>query len=167
MRRDAVAATRRGTLALLERLDGWANRLYGWRHNPLYHSGTIAVGAMVVLLATGLYLLIFYRLGDPWGSVARMSAQPWTGRWIRTLHRYASDVALVAVGVHALRMFAQGRSWGPRTLAWLSGLLLTAALLVCGWTGYVMVWDGQALALAREGARLLDALPLFAEPVAR
>ena len=32
---------------------------------------------------------------------------------------------LVAVGVHASRMFAQSRSWGPRALAWVSGIVLT------------------------------------------
>ena len=32
-------------------------------------------------------------------------------------------------------------------------------LFVCGWTGYVMVWDTFGQHLAREGARMLDALP--------
>ena len=40
-------------------------------------------------------------------------------------------------------------------------------LYVCGWTGYVMVWDAQGQLLAAEGARLLDALPLFSEPISR
>jgi len=39
--------------------------------------------------------------------------------------------------------------------------------LVCGWTGYVMVWDLQAQVVAREGARWLDWLPIFSEPIGR
>ncbi|MDT8340536.1 MAG: cytochrome b N-terminal domain-containing protein, partial [Longimicrobiales bacterium] len=152
---------------MFARLDRAADALYSWRHNPLYSSGTVAVAAFVVLLVTGLYLLLFYRIGAPWDSVARITGQAWTGRWIRSLHRYASALAMVAVAVHAFRMYAQGRTWGPRALAWLSGVLLLGALLVCGWTGYVMVWDEHALLLAAEGARLLDVIPLFSEPIGR
>jgi ferredoxin len=151
----------------LSAVDGAVNRLYGWRFNPLYQSGALAVVLLAVVSLTGLYLLLYYRIGAPWESVERITAQTWSGRWIRGLHRYASDAALVAVGVHALRMFAQGRSWGPRALAWVSGVLLTGLVLLCGWTGYVMVWDVQAQALAVAGARMLDALPLFGEPISR
>jgi ferredoxin len=156
--------TARRWLAMADR---WMNRIYGSRLNPLYASGTIVVGLLVVLLVTGLYLILFYRIGSPYGSVARITDQAWLGRWIRSLHRYSSDAAVVAVVVHAFRMFAQGRSWGPRALAWVSGLLLLFVLFVCGWTGYVMVWDVQAQLLAAEGARFLDALPLFSEPIGR
>jgi len=151
----------------LRGVDRWMNRIYGARWNPLYASGGIAVGLLVVLLVTGLYLVLFYRIGAPYESVARITEQAWLGRWIRGLHRYASDAAVVAVGVHAFRMFAQGRSWGPRALAWVSGLVLLFVLFVCGWTGYVMVWDVQAQLLAVEGARFIDALPLFSEPIGR
>ena len=159
----AEAAARR-TLAVADR---WMNRVYGSRWNPLYASGSIVVGLLVVLLITGLYLLLFYRIGAPYESVEAITGQAWLGRWIRTLHRYASDVAVVAILVHAFRMFAQGRSWGPRALAWVSGIVLLFVMLVSGWTGYVMVWDWQGWMLAAEGARFLDVLPLFSEPIAR
>ena len=136
----------------LSAIDGALNRLYGWRFNPLYQSGALAVVLLLVVAVTGLYLLVFYRIGAPYESVERITSQAWTGRWIRGLHRYASDAALVAVGVHAVRMFAQGRSWGPRALAWISGVVLTGLVLLCGWTGYVMVWDVQAQFLAVAGA---------------
>ncbi|MEA3246513.1 MAG: cytochrome b N-terminal domain-containing protein, partial [Gemmatimonadota bacterium] len=151
----------------LSAADRACNRLYGWSANPLYQSGTIAVALLGVLLVTGIWLLLFYRVSAPYESVAGVTGSPVTGNWIRGLHRYASDAALVAVGVHLFRMFAQGRSWGPRALAWVSGVALLALLFICGWTGYVMVWDEFGLVLAREGARMLDALPIFSEPVVR
>ena len=152
---------------MLARLDGWADRLYGWKWNPLYQSGAIVVLCLAVMLVTGIYLLFFYRIGAPHESIVRIDAQPLGGRWIRSLHRYAADLAVAAAVVHALRMFFQGRSWGPRALAWVSGVFLLFLLYVCGWTGYVMVWDVQGQLLATEGARLLDALPIFSEPVSR
>lgn len=165
--RGLTRSLQRAIRAVLARLDAWFNALYTWRYNPLYHSGALVVLSFVVLLGTGLYLLIFYRIGAPYESVVRIMDQPLAGRWIRSLHRYASDLAVVAVVVHAFRMFAQNRAWGPRALAWFSGLVLLFVLFVCGWTGYVMVWDEQAHVLAVQGARLFDVLPFFSEPIGR
>jgi ferredoxin len=162
-----TATLQAGARRPLARLDAWMNRLYGWKYNPLYHSGAIAAALFLVLLATGIYLLIFYRIGAPYDSVTRMTADPWLGRWIRGLHRYASDAVVVAVAVHAFRLFAQGRSWGPRALAWITGVILLFVVFLCGWTGYVMVWDVQAQVLAEAGARLFDLVPIFAEPISR
>ena len=163
-RLEQVLTGPRKALAWLDRL---FDRVYGWRYNPLYQSGTIAVLLLVVLLVTGLYLLLFYRIGAPYDSVARMQDQVWGGRWIRALHRYASDAAMVAIGVHAVRMFLRRRSWGPRTLAWISGLGLFGLFFFIAMTGFVMVWDVQGQFLAVEGARLLDAVPLLSEPISR
>lgn len=157
----------RPALRLVRSLDGACHRLLGWRYNPLHQSGAIAVALLIVLIVTGLYLLVFYRVGAPWESVARLQGDPWLGRWMRSLHRYASDALVVAVAVHVLRLFAQARSWGPRTLAWTSGVILFLLLLSSGWTGFVMVWDTFGLQLAVAGARLVDAVPVLSEPVSR
>ena len=159
--------TGRFSYRALARVDALLNRVYSSRYNPLYHSGALTVGLLLVLIATGVYLLLFYRLGAPYESVAGLHRQTWSGRWIRGLHRFASDAALVAAAVHALRMYAQRRSWGPRALAWISGVFLVGLVLVSGWTGYVLVWDTHAQLLARAGARMLDALPIFSEPISR
>ena len=156
-------AIRRG----LGTADTTFNALYHWSGNPIYQSGALTIAFLIVLLVTGTYLLFFYRIGSPYASVAQLSADPWIGRWVRSLHRFAADAAVVAAAIHALRMFAQGRRWGARTLAWTSGLVLLGLILVCGWTGYVMVWDVFGQLLAVEGARLLDVLPIFSEPIGR
>jgi ferredoxin len=147
--------------------DAWMNRLYGWQYNPLYHTGVVAASLLAVVMVTGVYLLLFYRIGAPYDSVAAITDRIWFGQWTRSFHRYASDAAVVATLLHLGRMWLQRRTWGSRALAWLSGLILLFLLYICGWTGYVMVWDVQAEALAREGARWMDALPLFSEPIGR
>ncbi len=151
----------------LSHVDSLFDRLYGSRYNPLYQTGPIAIALFLVLILTGTYLLLFYRIGAPYESVVRIQDQAWAGRWIRSLHRYSSDAAVVAIAVHGVRMLIRGRSWGARTLAWLSGLVLTGLILLIGWTGFVMVWDVQGQILAQEGARLLDAIPIFSEPITR
>jgi ferredoxin len=160
-------ALERWTWRALSAADAACNRLYGWRGNPLYQSGTIVTALLAVLLVTGIWLLLFYRVGSPYASVAMLTGWPVAGNWVRGLHRYASDAAIVSTAAHILRMFAQGRSWGPRTLAWVSGVALLALLFICGWTGYVLVWDEFGQLLAREGARMLDTLPVLSEPVSR
>jgi Pyruvate/2-oxoacid:ferredoxin oxidoreductase delta subunit/coenzyme F420-reducing hydrogenase delta subunit len=122
---------------------------------------------LLVLLVTGLYLVFVYRVGSPFASLERIAADPWLGAWLRSLHRYSSDLFVIAAALHAFRMLAQSRSWGPRTLAWISGLCLFALGLVCAWTGFVMAWDSFGQRLALEGARLFDALPIFSEPIRR
>jgi Pyruvate/2-oxoacid:ferredoxin oxidoreductase delta subunit/coenzyme F420-reducing hydrogenase delta subunit len=163
----ATASLERLVRRPLAAADALGNRLYGWKYNPLYQSGTIVVALLIVLIVTGIWLLLFYRVGAPWESVARLTANLWIGNWVRGLHRYASDAALVAAAIHALRMFAQSRSWGPRTLAWVSGIALVGLIAVCGVTGFIMVWDAFGHGLALETARLLDALPILSEPVSR
>jgi ferredoxin len=154
-------------VAALARLVHLFNRLYGEERNPLYRSGALTVGLLLFLIVTGLYLLLFYRIGSPWASVERITGQAWAGRWIRTAHRLAADAAIVTAVVHALRMFAQRRSWGRRAMPWITGTGLVALILVCGWSGYVMVWDSFGQLVAVEGARILDLLPLFSEPLGR
>jgi ferredoxin len=159
-------AQRRGR-RLLAAADALVNRLYGSHLNPLYQSGTIAVALLVVLLVTGLWLVVFYRVGAPWDSVARITQDRWIGNWVRGVHRYASDAAMVATLVHALRILVQRRTWGPRALAWVSGVVLFGLVVVCGVTGFVLVWDTFGRAMAVETARVLDALPILSEPVSR
>lgn len=152
---------------ILARIDRLFDRVYSSRFNPLYQSGTLIVGTLLVMIVTGLYLLIFYQTSAPWESVAAMDDTVWGGRWIRSLHRYAADLAVVATAVHALRMALQGKTWGPRLMAWLSGVALLGLLLLSGWTGMVLVWDLQGQLVAVEGAKLLDLLPIFSEPIGR
>jgi ferredoxin len=145
-------------------LDGLFDRLYTSRGNPLYRSGTLAALFLTVALVSGVYLLLVYELGRPYESVVAIQNDPWLGRWMRALHRYASDAAVAAVAIHVLRVVVQGKTWGPRALAWITGLLLAGMLFLSGITGFVLVWDQFGQKLALTGARMLRLLPLFPEP---
>ena len=144
-------------------------RSFDWiftsRYNPLYRSGTLAVGLLFVLLITGLYLSFFYSVSEPYESVVAIDQQRWLGRWIRALHRYSTVAAIVAVAFHTLQLLSQGKTWGPRTLAWVVGVLLTVLLFASAWTGYVMVWDRHGQVVAIAGASVLGAIPFLHDTV--
>ncbi len=160
----AAARPLRGLIATLDHL---LDRAYGSRWNPAHQSGSLAIALMLVAIATGIYLTVFYRIGAPYESMQRIQAQAWGGRWLRALHRYASDLAVVFAALHAVRMMAEGRTWGPRVLAWVSGLCVAATMLIVGWTGYILVWDTHAQLLGAAGARLMDSMHLLATPIGR
>ena len=160
------AAVRRLRLVTdpLERL---LDRIYGSQWNPFYQSGNLAVLAFLVCLASGLVLFLAYHIADPHGSVQAIQESLPGGAWLRSLHRYSADLAVVAIAAHLVRKLLQGHTWGPRALAWISGVALLLLTLFCGWTGLVMVWDVQGQGIAIAGARLLDLLPIFSEPISR
>jgi ferredoxin/coenzyme F420-reducing hydrogenase delta subunit len=146
-----------------ERLMSW---LFGADYNPTYQSGVLAVFLLAVVVITGTPLLLFYRVGAPYPSMQAIQAQPLLC-WLRTIHRYASDAAVLAVVFHLLRMLQGGRTAGPRTRAWISGVALTALMVAIGVLGLIMVWDEQAQRLAVGGIRFLEGLPIFSEPPRR
>ncbi|HET9271042.1 MAG TPA: 4Fe-4S binding protein [Vicinamibacterales bacterium] len=160
----SVSRPARALTSALERTDRLFDRVFSSSFNPLYRTGTVAVLLLGIALVTGVYLLFAYEIGRPYESVLGIQRDVLVGRWVRALHRYASDAAVVAVAVHVLRLVVQRKTWGPRALAWITGVLLTGMMFLSAATGFVLVWDrfGQALAIA--GARMLRLLPLFPEP---
>ncbi|MGE0494349.1 MAG: hydrogenase iron-sulfur subunit [Vulcanimicrobiota bacterium] len=163
-------ASRSPLAAQLERLmrplDWLFNRVYTSRWNPLYQSGALALFLVLLTLVSGIYLIFCYSISAPYESVSSIH-QAYPGVWIRSLHRYASDLAVVAIVFHILKMLTTDRTWGPRMRAWMSGWVVFGAMLVCGWTGLALIWDEQAQLLVLEVVRLLDCLPFFPEPLAR
>lgn len=164
----------RRALARLGTAYGWVevalDRLVSPPLNPLYHTGTIAVFALAVAAVTGLYLFVFYRVGTEaaYRSVDGIMAHPLgLGALMRSLHRYASDAAILAAALHGLKMLLADRFWGPRWISWVSGLGLLGLVWVTGATGYWLVWDAQAQVLSLATARFLDVLPIFGEPLVR
>ncbi len=167
MSTQRISPPRRFLAATLSPLTRLFDKLYRSEFNPLYRSGTLAIGMLLLLLITGLYLIFFYRIGSPYASIERIQAQWWLGRWMRAMHRYATDIALIATFFHVLQVTIQGRSWGPRVLAWISGVALTGALLASTWTGYVMVWDQHGQWVAESGARLATVFPFLRDTLLR
>ena len=85
------------------------------RFNPLYHTGTITVFLLLIILVTGVYLTMFYQFGfaGSYRAISNVQAS-FVGRVIRALHRYASDLAVIFALLHGWRTFFMDRFRGPR-----------------------------------------------------
>ena len=126
------------------------------RFNPLYHTGTITVFLLLIILVTGVYLTMFYQFGfaGSYRAVSNVQASL-VGRVIRALHRYASDLAVIFALLHGWRTFFMDRFRGPRWLAWVTGILLAAVTWLIGITGYWLTSDARAQLLNETLARIV------------
>ena len=127
------------------------------RFNPLYHTGTITIFLLAVILLTGIYLTMFYPFGFTFSyqAVASMEANV-VSRIIRAMHRYASDGAVIFALLHGWRTFFQDRFRGPRWLAWVTGVGMAVVVWVIGITGYWLIWDQRASLLNQSLFNILD-----------
>ena len=154
--------------SLVAALDGWMSRWVPHDLNPLTRSGAAANLALIVAVASGILMLIWY---SPSVQFAYSSLQAIEGRttggWVRTLHRYSSDLTMLLLFVHAGRTFLARKFAGSRWLPWVTGVAMMALIWFIGWTGYWLIWDQPAQQVAVSSMALLDALPVFGEPLGR
>jgi len=137
--------------------------------NPFLQAGAVANTSFLIAVVTGVLLLFCYvpSVHQAYGSMVAMDAAPWTSGLVRSLHRYSSDACMFFVLYHAVKIFLARRFTGPRWLGWVTGIFLLVMLWFVGWLGYWLVWDDRAQLVAVGTVKVLDALPLFADPLSR
>ena len=156
--------------AVFEMLESGFDAIFGPQLNPLCQLGALGWLLFWIVAGSGIYLYIFFDTGvlQAYQSTDAIThGQWWAGGIMRSFHRYGSDALVLLAVTHLLREFGLDRMRGRRWFAWLTGLALLPFLYVCGITGYWMVWDRLAQYVALTTAQWLDALPIFAEPIAR
>jgi len=151
-------------------LEEWFTVSFGPDWNPLYHLGTLAFFFFWVVLISGLYLFIFFdtSIAGAYASVEYMTHEQWyAGGVMRSLHRYASDAAVVTILLHMFREFALDRYRGFRWWSWVTGIPTLWFVITVGITGYWLVWDELGLYVAVLSSQLMDSLPVMSGSMAR
>ncbi len=128
--------------------------------NPLYHTGTITIFLLVLLVVTGIYLTLFYQFGfdATYDAVAGIEANP-LSRIVRAVHRYASAATLITAVIHAWRTFFMDRFRGARWVPWVTGVAMVSLVWMAGVTGYWLIWDVTASPLNQTLIDLVEILP--------
>lgn len=139
------------------------------QYNPLAYTGALAGYSFIIATVSGILLLFWYSpsVHTAYSSVQAMDAQWWGAGFVRSLHRYSSDACVLFAIIHAVKVFVARKFTGARWIAWVSGLALLGLIWLDGWLGYWLTWDQRAQAVAVGTAEVLDALPIFPEPISR
>jgi len=136
--------------------------------------GEVALYAFVVLVATGIFLTLFFepslsktvyhgsyeplrgaRMSDAYKSAVDLSFDVKAGLLFRQTHHWAADVFVAAVVLHLMRVFFTGAFRKPRELTYLIGLAMLFLALLEGYLGYSMIDDllsGMGLAIGYAAA---------------
>jgi ferredoxin/coenzyme F420-reducing hydrogenase delta subunit len=148
----------------------WLDQAFGEAHNPLRHLGALTIFFFWIVLVSGIWLFIFFKtsIHGAYDSVEYLTHEQWyIGGVMRSLHRYASDAAIVTLALHIAKEFAFDRYRGKRWFSWITGIPLLWMVIPLGITGYWLVWDQLAQYVALVSAEMLDALPIFTDSMAR
>jgi ubiquinol-cytochrome c reductase cytochrome b subunit len=122
--------------------------------------GEVALFCFIILLATGVFLTLFYRpdatpvvykgpyeplrgteVSAAYESVMRLSFEVRAGLLMRQVHHWAALIFVASIVVHMARVFFTGAFRRPREINWLVGIGLLLIALMMGFTGYSLPDD--------------------------
>lgn len=132
--------------------------------HPLNHLGPLTIYFCWIVVVSGIWLLIFFQtsVSGAFESIEYLTREQWyLGGIMRSLHRYASDGAIVTLLLHLLKEFSFDRYRRVRWFNWITGIPLVWMLFLLGITGYWLVWDELAQYVAVTSAELIDSIPIF------
>lgn len=138
------------------------NAVFSQRYNPFYYHGALPNFFIWVLFLTGLALFAYYQptLATAYQSVHYITYELPFGNLFRSLHRYASDGMMIFVILHLMRVWFTDRYREYRIVPWLTGVVLLIITFVIGLTGWILIWDQEAVTLANLTFNLLRQVPL-------
>jgi len=151
---------------VLTRLDTLIERAWPRAFNPLAQLGPSANAMLVLAVLSGVLMLLWYSASSQlaWSSLEALGPYS-AGGIVRSIHRYSSDLAVLLILMHALRVFLARKFGGARWLVWVSGFAMLGLIWFIGWTGYWLVWDDRAQLVAKGTMKVMDVLPIFGEPM--
>src|SRR5205085_951350 len=132
--------------------------------------GEVALYSFIVLVATGVYLTLFFHpslahttyhgayaplrgldMSEAYKSAVDLSFQVKAGLLMRQTHHWAADIFVAAIVLHLIRIFFTGAYRKPRDLNYFIGLTMLMLAILEGFAGYSLVDDllsGMGLAIA-------------------
>jgi ubiquinol-cytochrome c reductase cytochrome b subunit len=142
--------------------------------------GEIALYCFIILVATGIFLAMFYRssveqvvyqgsyaplhgvpMSDAYASVLQISFDVQAGLIVRQMHHWAALVFVAALVLHFGRLLFTGAFRRPRVTNWLVGSSLLLLVLFNGFTGYSAPDDLLSGTGLRIAYSITESIPLL------
>ncbi len=146
------------------RMEAVGNRVFGDRLNPMYYLGATSYWMFWIVVASGLYVYVFYETGvdKTYASMESIThGQWWAGGIMRSVHRYASDAMVLTMLLHLVRHFAFDRYRSFRAFSWVTGVIVLWLVYASGVNGFMLPWDKLAQFVVIGTTEWLDSLPVF------
>ncbi|HEV3131169.1 MAG TPA: cytochrome b N-terminal domain-containing protein, partial [Acidimicrobiales bacterium] len=141
--------------------------------------GEIALYSFVVLLATGVFLSLYYipsahevvyhgsyvplrgqRVSEAYSSSVSLSFDVKSGLLMRQAHHWAADIFLGSIAVHMARVFFTGAFRKPREFNWIVGVSMLILGIVNGFLGYSLPDDLVSGTGIRIAYSIIESIPL-------
>ncbi|MFA4985886.1 MAG: cytochrome b N-terminal domain-containing protein [Candidatus Brocadiia bacterium] len=125
--------------------------------------GGLSFLLFIVSVLTGVILMFYYSptTAGAHSSITDIDNVVAFGQFIRALHRYASELMLITVFFHMIRVALHGAYKTPREFNWSVGVILLLLLLLTAFTGYLLPFDG----LSYEAVSVAKGMADSASPV--
>jgi len=127
--------------------------------------GGISFFLFLVLVVTGILLMLYYRptTGEAYESVVLITNVVPYGWLIRGLHHWASNLMVLMVILHMVKVFFYGAYKAPRDFNWVVGIVLLILTLAFGFSGYLLPWNQVSYWATTVVTDATGALPLIGE----
>jgi len=131
--------------------------------NIWYFFGSLALLVLVLQLATGIFLTMFYKVGEAtsFDSVEYIMREVDWGWLIRYLHSTGASAFFIVVYLHMFRALLYGSYKRPRELLWVIGMLIYLALMAEAFMGYVLPWGNMSFWGAQVIVNLFGTIPVI------
>lgn len=136
--------------------------------NFWYYFGSLALFVLVLQIATGIYLTMFYtpRAEHAFASVEFIMRDVNWGWLIRYLHSTGASFFFIVVYLHMFKALIYGSSKKPRELLWLIGMMIFMALMAEAFFGYLLPWGQMSFWGAQVITSLFGAIPWVGDTLA-
>ena len=134
------------------------SRDIGW----MYTLGSLCLFLFTLQVATGIILACNYvpSLDGAHTSVEYIQHEMAWGWLVRGLHHWGSNLMVLAVSLHLLRVFFHGTYKRPNDVLWMSGVVLLFITAGMALTGYILPWSGRSYWAATILATSLQFIPV-------
>ncbi len=140
--------------------------------------GEIAMYSFVLLVATGIWLALFYtdsvrevvyhgiykpldgvKMSEAYQSVLNISFKFRMGLLMRQVHHWAAEVFIGAIVIHCCRIFFTSAYRRPRETNWCIGVTMLWLAIANGYIGYSMLGDNLSGSGLRIGYSICESIP--------
>jgi ubiquinol-cytochrome c reductase cytochrome b subunit len=133
--------------------------------NFLFSLGSCALFLMVLQIATGVFLAVYYvpTPDHAYDSIKYIENQVYFGKFVRGIHHWGASLLIIVMILHILRVFFWGSFKKPRELTWIFGVGILLVVASFAFTGSLLPWDQKAYWETEVGTRIAGSAPIIGQ----